>query len=97
MDKKSLVSVVIIFYNAEKFIEESVESVLSQTYEHWELLLVVDGSSDASKAITQRFANHHPDRVRCLEHPGHLNQGKGAARNLGIYYARGEYCLIRCR
>ncbi|MEM7761010.1 MAG: glycosyltransferase, partial [Cyanobacteria bacterium P01_A01_bin.40] len=51
MSCKSLVSVVIIFLNCEQFLAEAIASVIDQTYENWELLLVDDGSSDRSTAI----------------------------------------------
>lgn len=91
MSSDSLVSVVVIFLNAERFLEETVRSVLDQTYQQWELLLVDDGSMDASTEIAQRHAAQDPGRVRYLEHPGHRNRGKGASRNLGIRHARGKY------
>jgi glycosyltransferase involved in cell wall biosynthesis len=86
-----LVSAIIIFLDAERFIEEAIESVLAQTYGAWELLLVDDGSSDSSTAIARRYAAAQLDRIRFLEHPGHANRGMSAARNLGIANARGAY------
>jgi len=80
-----------IFFNAEKFIEEAIESVFAQTYDNWELLLVDDGSTDDSTQIARRYAERHPEKVRYLEHPGHRNRGKGTSRNLGISQAKGEY------
>jgi glycosyltransferase involved in cell wall biosynthesis len=86
-----LVSAIIIFLDAERFIEEAIESVLAQTCGAWVLLLVDDGSSDAGTNIARRYAARHPDRMRYLEHPGHANRGMSAARNLGIANARGAY------
>jgi glycosyltransferase involved in cell wall biosynthesis len=88
---KPLVSVVIIFLDEERFIGEAVESVLAQHYDNWELLLVDDGSTDASTEIALRYAELYPEKIRYLEHPGHENRGASAARNLGIADARGEY------
>lgn len=85
------VSVVMIFLDAERFIEEAIASVFAQTYPHWELLLVDDGSHDGSTAIARRCAAGHPERVRYLEHPGHVNRGTGPSRNLGLAAARGRY------
>jgi len=85
-----LVSAIINFLNAEQFIEEAIESVLSQTYRGWELLLVDDGSSDGSTTIARRYAQEYPGQVRYLEHPGHANRGKSASRNLGIRQSRGK-------
>jgi glycosyltransferase involved in cell wall biosynthesis/peptidoglycan/xylan/chitin deacetylase (PgdA/CDA1 family) len=90
-DPAPLVSVIIIFLNAERFIEEAIESVRLQTFEHWELLLVDDGSTDGSTRIAQRLASEQPDRVRYLEHPGHANLGMSASRNAGIAQAKGKY------
>src|SRR6266496_5699717 len=86
-----LVSVVVIFLNAERFIEEAIASVLAQTYPAWELLLVDDGSDDGSTAIARRYAEHCPTRVRVLNHPGQANRGMSASRNLGLHHASGEY------
>jgi glycosyltransferase involved in cell wall biosynthesis len=91
VSKRPLVSIVLIFLNEECFLDEAVQSVLAQTFDDWELLLVDDGSSDGSSAIAQRYAGQMPERVRCLEHPGHANRGMSASRNLGIRHARGDY------
>ena len=88
MSSKPLVSVIVIFFNAEDFIQEAIESVFAQTYEHWELLLVDDGSTDKSRSIAERCAEQYPDKVRCLEHEGHQNRGMSASRNLGIDNAK---------
>ena len=64
------VSIVTPFLNAGPFIEESIESVLAQTFEDWELLLVDDGSTDASTGIALRYAAAHADKVRYLSHRG---------------------------
>ena len=90
MNGSSLVTGIIIFFNAEKFIEEAMQSVLAQTYRRWDLLLVDDGSTDGSTAIARSYAQHYPDKVRYLEHPGHHNRGMSATRNLGVCHARGE-------
>jgi glycosyltransferase involved in cell wall biosynthesis len=91
MSGKPLVSAIIIFLDEERFLPEAIESVFSQTYEDWELLLVDDGSTDASTQIALSYAQRHPDKVRYLEHPGHQNRAMSASRNLGIEHARGEY------
>jgi glycosyltransferase involved in cell wall biosynthesis len=85
------VSIVTPFLNAERFIAESIESVLAQTYRDWELLLVDDGSTDGSGAIAARFAAAYPQKIRCFAHEGRQNKGASASRNLGIAHAHGEY------
>lgn len=88
--ERPLVSVVVPFFDGESFIEECIESVLCQTYGSWELLLVDDGSSDGGSALARRYAQHYPDRIRYLEHPGHRNRGTSASRNLGMRHSRGQ-------
>jgi hypothetical protein len=86
-----LVTAIIIFLDEAAFLAEAVESVLAQTYPRWELLLVDDGSTDASSAVARGYAARHPGRIRYLEHPGHANRGMSASRNLGLAHARGRY------
>ncbi|MEX2150381.1 MAG: glycosyltransferase [Steroidobacteraceae bacterium] len=85
------VSVIMPFLNAERFMVEAVDSVLAQTFSDWELLLIDDGSSDASVGIAMDFAGRFPDRIRILSHPGRVNRGTAASRNLGMAAARGHY------
>src|SRR6478672_466011 len=91
MNISPLVSSIIIFFNAEKFFEEAIESVLAQTYGNWELILADDGSTDGSTAIALRYAQQYPEKIRYVEHEGHQNCGMSATRNLGICHAKGEY------
>jgi glycosyltransferase involved in cell wall biosynthesis len=86
----SLVSVVIIFLNEMRFLREAVESVLAQDYTTWELLLVDDGSTDASAELARAFARQD-GRIHYLAHPRHENRGMSASRNLGLSNASGEY------
>lgn len=90
MNKDPLVSVIIPFFNAKKFIEEAIESVFAQTYDHWELLLVDDGSTDGSTEIALLHAKKK-EKVRYLEHKGHQNLGTCSTRNLGIWHSKGKY------
>jgi glycosyltransferase involved in cell wall biosynthesis len=85
------VSVVIIFKDADEFLEEAIESVGLQTLRNWELLLVDDGSTDNSTSIAIRHVEQDGERLRYLEHPEHANLGMSAARNLGVSRARGEF------
>jgi glycosyltransferase involved in cell wall biosynthesis/ubiquinone/menaquinone biosynthesis C-methylase UbiE len=90
MNRKVGVSVITIFFNAERFLEEAIDSVFAQTYRDWELLLVDDGSTDRSSEIARCYAERFPDKVRYFEHERHENQGMSASRNVGIAQARGE-------
>ena len=77
------VSVVVIFLNEERFIEEAVRSVVDQTLTDWELILVDDGSTDESTRIAQDLAVKD-SRIRYIDHPAHQNRGMSASRNLGV-------------
>lgn len=92
INNQPLVSCIIIFFNpGEKFFIEAIESVFAQTYDHWELLLVDDGSTDESTKIACRYAQQYPNKVCYLHHDGHQNRGMSATRNLGIHHSQGEY------
>lgn len=82
-----LVSVIIPAYNAEPFIEETLKSVLAQTYPEIEVLVVDDGSQDRTPEIVEKISKKD-SRVQLLKQQ---NAGVAAARNLGIQKSRGEY------
>jgi len=86
-----MVSIILIFFNAERFIAEAIDSVLAQSYSDWELLLVDDGSTDDSTQIALDYASRMPERVRYLHHEHHANRGMSASRNLGISRAGGDF------
>lgn len=91
MNNAPLVSVVTAFYNEEKFLEETILSVVKQDYPNWELLLVDDGSPDGSTAIARKYAADYPEQIRYLHHENRTNRGVCHSRNLGIANARGEF------
>lgn len=68
-----LASVIMIFWNAEKFLQEAIHSVLNQTLQDYELLLVDDGSTDNSSVLAQQWADID-QRIRLLAHPGRQNR-----------------------
>lgn len=80
-----LVSVVLPVYNAERYLEESVASILSQSYRNFELIIINDGSTDASPEILKRFKDL---RVRIFNQ---RNLGLSATLNRGIQLATGRY------
>lgn len=86
---KPRVSVITIFYNAEAHFREAIDSVFAQEFDNFELLLVDDGSTDSSTAIARDY-EARDNRVRYLEHPGHVNRGMSATRNLGLAEALGD-------
>lgn len=87
---KDLVSIIVPVYNANKYIEATVQSVLSQTYEDWELLLVDDGSTDGSGETIQRLAEEDTtNRIKVLLPKEHGTAAR--ARNYGLQHAEGRY------
>lgn len=82
---KPLVTVIMPVYNAEAFVAEAIDSVLAQTYPSWELIVVDDGSTDASPEILKR---HTDPRIVTIRQQ---NKGEGGARNTGLERAKGEY------
>ena len=82
-----IVSIIVPVYNAEKTIQRCVESILGQDFQDFELLLIDDGSQDASGALCDAFAQRDA-RVRVLHKE---NGGVSAARNLGLSQAQGVY------
>ena len=91
MTNRVRVSIVTPFLNPGRFLAEAVESVLAQTFDAWELLLVDDGSSDGSGEMAAQYAAAHPQRIRHFAHPSRESKGASASRNLAIRHARGEY------
>ena len=85
--EKPLVSVIMPAYNSEKYIGKSIESVLAQDYEKFELIIVDDGSQDGTKRIAEQYAKSDV-RIKLLEQ---ANQGVSVARNKGLDTATGEY------
>ncbi|MDN4164761.1 glycosyltransferase family 2 protein [Cytophagales bacterium LB-30] len=84
-----MISIILPFYNSESYISESINSVLSQHYKSWELLLINDGSTDTSKEIALSFRD---PRIRYFEQE---NKGVAAARNVGLAHMKGDYfCFL---
>lgn len=82
-----LISIITPAYNAEKYLAETIESVLQQTYSNWELLIVDDGSTDKTAHIIQEFLKQD-NRIQYHYQP---NGRQGKARNLAIKHAKGKY------
>ena len=85
-----MVSVIVPVYNAEPYLRECLDSIVSQTYPHLEILLIDDGSTDASGAICDGYAEQDA-RIRIVHQ---ANAGPSAARNVGLDAATGEYILF---
>lgn len=81
------ISIIVPVYNAEKYLYRCIDSVLSQSFTDFELILVDDGSKDCSAQICEDYAKKD-HRIRVIHQP---NSGVSAARNRGIERAKGEY------
>lgn len=86
MEKNILISVVIPVYNRRNYIVAAIQSILNQTYQHFELIIINDGSTDDSLSIIQSFKD---DRIRIINNT--KNKGVAAVGNQGIVAAKGKY------
>jgi len=87
---ESLISIITPVYNSDKFIVETIKSIINQSYRNWELILIDDGSSDYSVDIIQALIRKEQDaRIQLILHS--RNSGVATARNTGIKLAKGEY------
>lgn len=88
----NMISVVIPVYNSGKTALVALKSVLIQTYTHWEIILVDDGSKDDSffllKSYLEKLPSEESDKIRLFQQ---VNAGPSSARNFGIEKAKGEY------
>lgn len=88
--KNGLVSVITPCYNGSRFISETIDSVLSQTYSNWEMIIVDDGSTDNSAEIVELYSKKD-GRIRLIRQ---VNGGSAEARNHGIREAQGQYIAL---
>lgn len=87
---KNRISIIIPVYNAEDYLDRCLQSILSQDFNSYEVILVDDGSSDASSLISDRYSSTDP-RFRTIHK---TNGGVSSARNAGIDLAKGEYLMF---
>jgi glycosyltransferase involved in cell wall biosynthesis len=84
------VSVLMPMYNASQYVGEAIESLRSQSFGGWELIIVDDGSTDTSFEIAGRYARREPDRIRLFQHPDRANHGLSRSINMGLSKASGN-------
>lgn len=82
-------SVIVPVYNAERYLQKCLDSLVAQTVDDYEIILINDGSKDGSQSIIESYVNQYPGLIRALTVE---NGGQGRARNIGIEMARGD-CL----
>lgn len=85
------VSVIVPVYNKVSHLATCFESILSQEYKDYELLIIDDGSNDGSEAVCLRYAEAMPEKIRYIRKD---NGGVSSARNVGIDAHRGNICVL---
>lgn len=85
MNKK--ISVIVAVYNTEKYIEKCLRSLLNQTYQNLEIIVVDDGSTDNSKEVLKKYS--HNDKIKLIYNK--KNSGLSYSRNVGLENATGDY------
>lgn len=88
--KRELVSIITPMYNGAEYISETINSVIHQTYPHWEMIVIDDGSKDNGAEIVRKFAEEDR-RITLVRQP---NGGSASARNNGIRHAKGRYIAL---
>ncbi len=91
LDQDKVFSVVMACYNSEKYLDETINSLIGQSFSfgsNIQLILVDDGSTDNTSEICKKYQELYPDNIIYLHQE---NQGQGAARNLGLKYVKGKY------
>ena len=87
MESFPLISIIIPVFNGENYLRQCIDSVISQTYKEWELILIDDGSTDQSPDICNAYATEDK-RIKVIHQ---RNSGQATARNNGLALAKGEY------
>ncbi len=87
---KGLVSIITPCYNGAKYISETIDSVIAQSYDNWEMIIIDDGSKDNSAEIVRNYMEND-GRIKFLQQ---ANAGSAAARNNGIRSAEGQYIAL---
>ena len=82
-----MITVIVPVYNAERYLQECLQSIVSQTYDDLQIILIDDGSTDNSLSVAREMATRDT-RISVLEQ---AHKGQSAARNAGLEQAKGEY------
>lgn len=90
MEKQPLFSIIVPCYNVSEYVADTINSVLSQDYENWELILINDGSKDTTLSILEAYAQKD-ERIIVYDTP---NGGVSKARNLGLNVAHGDWIMF---
>lgn len=89
---KQLISIIIPVYNTEQYIAECIDSVISQTYQNWEIVLINDCSTDNSLQIMNQYCKAYPTKIKLINNK--QNCGQGLSRNFGIEDSIGDWLFF---
>ncbi|MFY9263633.1 MAG: glycosyltransferase family 2 protein [Actinomycetaceae bacterium] len=89
--QKELISIIVPVYNTQRYLQQCVDSIMSQTFENWELILVDDGSTDGISGRLCDEISHTDRRIRVIHQE---NKGLSGARNTGLEAAEGEFVVF---
>lgn len=84
-------SIIVPVYNTEEYLQRCLDSILNQTYNNYEIIIVNDGSTDGSKEIIKSYISKYPDKIIVVNKK---NGGLSSARNKGVKKAKGDYILF---
>lgn len=88
------ISVIIASYNYENYIAKAIESIISQTYQNWEIIIVDDGSKDNSIEVINKYLS---DKIHLYQHEGGINKGLKETVKLGLEKSTGDYiAFLEC-
>lgn len=85
------ISVIVPVYNTEKYLRKCLDSIINQTYQDFEVIIVNDGSTDSSQEIIDEYIEKYQTKIKCLNKE---NGGLSSARNYGIESAKGDYIIF---
>jgi glycosyltransferase involved in cell wall biosynthesis len=91
IQRQPLVSVIMPAYNATEYMAEAIQSILDQTYERIELIVVNDQSTDATYQLAKKYVSLYPKKVKVVSTPQQTNAAGNGAMNYGLKFAKGEY------
>lgn len=91
--KRPFISVLVTSYNYEKYIRQTLDSILAQRYKNYEVIIVDDGSTDNSVNVIKEYVNKYKN-FHLYQHEGGINKGLPASFKLGVEKAKGEYISV---
>lgn len=89
LGKKGLISVIMGIYNCAETLPRAIDSILAQTYEHWELIMCDDGSVDDTLKVAKEYESHYPEKIKVIKNEKNLRLA--ATLNHCLKYTTGEY------